>query len=201
MRELDVQASRPVSGLAVERGTEHVLERLAVLELFSGSLRLSEGARDVSAASADLTQARAARWPRVSLAGSIGRVRFVLAPELATSTNKDFVDVDVSVPGCAPETGQIVLEATMAVHDDKFLHDTVTGVRLERANLKRMLEDRGFHLFLREDLQVRRVAGGDARLRVQVVHRVVDRDRRLADVETYVTSSNSRLAREIEQLR
>ena len=26
-------------------------------------------------------------------------------------------------------------------------------------------------------------------------------DRRLADVETYVTSSNSRLAREIEQLR
>jgi phage shock protein C len=28
-----------------------------------------------------------------------------------------------------------------------------------------------------------------------------DLDRRLADVETYVTSSNSRLAREIEQLR
>jgi phage shock protein C len=28
-----------------------------------------------------------------------------------------------------------------------------------------------------------------------------DIDRRLADVETYVTSSNSRLAREIEQLR
>jgi phage shock protein C len=26
-------------------------------------------------------------------------------------------------------------------------------------------------------------------------------DRRLADVETYVTSSNSRLSREIEQLR
>jgi histidinol-phosphate aminotransferase len=37
--------------------------------------------------------------------------------------------------------------ATMAVHDDKFLHDTVTGVRLERPNLKRMLEDRGFHVY------------------------------------------------------
>ncbi|MBV8908093.1 MAG: envelope stress response membrane protein PspC [Sphingomonadaceae bacterium] len=31
--------------------------------------------------------------------------------------------------------------------------------------------------------------------------RLRDIDRRLADVETYVTSSNSRLAREIEQLR
>ena len=32
---------------------------------------------------------------RGGIAGSIGRVRFILAPELATSNNKDFVDVDV----------------------------------------------------------------------------------------------------------
>ena len=37
--------------------------------------------------------------------------------------------------------------ATMALQDDRFLDETVTGVRLERANLKRMLEDRGFHVF------------------------------------------------------
>ncbi|HUR70111.1 MAG TPA: histidinol-phosphate transaminase [Candidatus Thermoplasmatota archaeon] len=37
--------------------------------------------------------------------------------------------------------------ATMALQDDKFLHDVVTGVRLERPNLKRVLEDRGFHVF------------------------------------------------------
>lgn len=37
--------------------------------------------------------------------------------------------------------------ATMALQDDKFLHDVVTGVRLERPNLKRMLEDRGFHVY------------------------------------------------------
>ena len=35
----------------------------------------------------------------------------------------------------------------------------------------------------------------------EVRSRFRDIDRRLADVETYVTSSNSRLAREIEQLR
>lgn len=32
---------------------------------------------------------------RGGIAGSIGRVRFVLAPELATSNNKDFVEVDI----------------------------------------------------------------------------------------------------------
>jgi len=40
-----------------------------------------------------------------------------------------------------------------------------------------------------------RRAGRDVRARFR------DIDRRLADVETYVTSSNNRLAREIEQLR
>jgi phage shock protein C len=40
-----------------------------------------------------------------------------------------------------------------------------------------------------------RRAGRDVRARFR------DIDRRLADVETYVTSSNTRLAREIEQLR
>ena len=34
-----------------------------------------------------------------------------------------------------------------------------------------------------------------------IFSRTRDIDRRLADVETYVTSSNSRLAQEIEQLR
>ena len=37
--------------------------------------------------------------------------------------------------------------ATMATQDDRFLQETVAGVRLERPNLKRMLEDRGFHVF------------------------------------------------------
>lgn len=42
----------------------------------------------------------------------------------------------------------------------------------------------------------------NARRTTRDVHsRFRDLDRRLADVETYVTSSNSRLAREIEQLR
>jgi phage shock protein C len=39
------------------------------------------------------------------------------------------------------------------------------------------------------------------RMTRDVRSRFRDLDRRLADVETYVTSSNSRLAREIEQLR
>lgn len=34
--------------------------------------------------------------------------------------------------------------ATMATQDDRFLQATIAGVRLERPNLKRMLEDRGF---------------------------------------------------------
>lgn len=37
--------------------------------------------------------------------------------------------------------------ATIATQDDRFLNETVTGVRLEKPNLKRMLEDRGFHVF------------------------------------------------------
>lgn len=37
--------------------------------------------------------------------------------------------------------------ATMATQDDRFLQDTLTGVRLERPNLKRMLEDRGFEVY------------------------------------------------------
>jgi histidinol-phosphate aminotransferase len=37
--------------------------------------------------------------------------------------------------------------ATMATQDDKFLQETVTGVRLERPILQRMLEDRAFHVF------------------------------------------------------
>lgn len=37
--------------------------------------------------------------------------------------------------------------ATMAVQDDRFLTDTVTATRLERPNLKRLLEDRGFQVF------------------------------------------------------
>ena len=45
------------------------------------------------------------------------------------------------------------------------------------------------------------VRASPARTVRDVRSRVRDIDRRLADVETYVTSSNSRLAREIEQLR
>lgn len=37
--------------------------------------------------------------------------------------------------------------ATIAAQDDKFLQDTVAAVRVERPILKRMLEDRGFHVF------------------------------------------------------
>lgn len=37
--------------------------------------------------------------------------------------------------------------ATLALQDDRFVNEAVTGVRLERPNLKRMLEDRGFHVF------------------------------------------------------
>jgi phage shock protein C len=45
------------------------------------------------------------------------------------------------------------------------------------------------------------VRASPARTVRDVRSRFRDIDRRLADVETYVTSSNSRLAREIEQLR
>ena len=45
------------------------------------------------------------------------------------------------------------------------------------------------------------VRASPARTVRDVASRFRDIDRRLADVETYVTSSNSRLAREIEQLR
>lgn len=45
------------------------------------------------------------------------------------------------------------------------------------------------------------VRASPARTVRDVRSRFRDLDRRLADVETYVTSSNSRLAREIEQLR
>lgn len=37
--------------------------------------------------------------------------------------------------------------ATIATQDDKFVNDCVTGTCLERANLKRMLGDRGFHVY------------------------------------------------------
>jgi phage shock protein C len=37
--------------------------------------------------------------------------------------------------------------------------------------------------------------------RIEATERIRDLDRRLADIETYVTSSNSKLAREIEDLR
>ena len=37
--------------------------------------------------------------------------------------------------------------ATMALQDDRFVQDCVAGVRLERPNLKKMLEDRGFHVY------------------------------------------------------
>lgn len=37
--------------------------------------------------------------------------------------------------------------ATLALLDDKFLNDSVSGVRLERPHLKRMLEDRGFEVY------------------------------------------------------
>ncbi len=46
-----------------------------------------------------------------------------------------------------------------------------------------------------------RVRASPRRTAREVRSRFRDIDRRLADVETYVTSSNSRLAREIEQLR
>lgn len=36
--------------------------------------------------------------------------------------------------------------AAMAIQDDRFLTDTVTATRLERPNLKRLLEDRGFQV-------------------------------------------------------
>ena len=45
------------------------------------------------------------------------------------------------------------------------------------------------------------VRANPARTTRDVRSRFRDIDRRLADVETYVTSSNSRLAREIERLR
>ena len=45
------------------------------------------------------------------------------------------------------------------------------------------------------------VRASPARTVREVRSRFRELDRRLADVETYVTSSNSRLAREIEQLR
>ena len=45
------------------------------------------------------------------------------------------------------------------------------------------------------------VRANPARTARDVRSRFRDIDRRLADVETYVTSSNSRLAQEIEQLR
>ena len=45
------------------------------------------------------------------------------------------------------------------------------------------------------------VRASPARTVRDVRSRFRDIDRRLAEVETYVTSSNSRLAREIEQLR
>ena len=45
------------------------------------------------------------------------------------------------------------------------------------------------------------VRASPARTVRDVRSRFRDLDRRLADVETYVTSSNTRLAREIEQLR
>jgi phage shock protein C len=45
------------------------------------------------------------------------------------------------------------------------------------------------------------VRASPARTVRDVRSRFRDMDRRLADIETYVTSSNSRLAREIEQLR
>lgn len=37
--------------------------------------------------------------------------------------------------------------ATIAIQDDRFVTDTVTATRLERPNLKRLLEDRGFQVF------------------------------------------------------
>lgn len=37
--------------------------------------------------------------------------------------------------------------ASIALQDDKFVEESVTGVRLERPHLKRMLEDRGFRVF------------------------------------------------------
>ncbi|MDQ4086503.1 MAG: envelope stress response membrane protein PspC [Pseudomonadota bacterium] len=46
-----------------------------------------------------------------------------------------------------------------------------------------------------------RVRASPRRTAREVRSRFRDIDRRLAEVETYVTSSNSRLAREIEQLR
>lgn len=46
-----------------------------------------------------------------------------------------------------------------------------------------------------DDLRTLRGSGGDVRARM------TDIDRRMAVVETYVTSQNSRLAREIEELR
>ena len=45
------------------------------------------------------------------------------------------------------------------------------------------------------------VRANPARTTRDVRSRFRDIDRRLADVETYVTSSNNRLAQEIEQLR
>ena len=63
----------------------------------------------------------------------------VAALPLATEMNK--------VRGPYRLDGLAETAATMALQDEKFLHEVVTGVRLERPNLKRMLEDRGFHVF------------------------------------------------------
>ena len=59
---------------------------------------LYTAAREVSAASADLTQARAARWPRVSLAGSIGRVRVETSAGTAEGTTWAVGPVAISLP-------------------------------------------------------------------------------------------------------
>jgi histidinol-phosphate aminotransferase len=68
------------------------------------------------------------------------RVGYAVAPmPLAVELNK--------VRGPYRLDGLAETAATMATQDDKFVNDTVVGVRLERPNMKRMLEDRGFHVF------------------------------------------------------
>jgi len=68
------------------------------------------------------------------------RVGYAVAPlPLAQELNK--------VRGPYRLDGLAETAATMALQDDRFLQETLTGVRLERPNLKRMLEDRGFNVF------------------------------------------------------
>ncbi|CAN7586579.1 efflux transporter outer membrane subunit [Rhizobacter sp. LjRoot28] len=109
---------------------------------------LYTAARDVSAASADLTQARAARWPRVSLAGSIGRVRVETSAATAEGTTWAVGPVAITLPLFDGGARRANVDAARARYDE--------AVALYRARVRDAVREVEQALVLLESTSARR---------------------------------------------